>query len=72
MAPETMIMWRPSVIVYRNGWINIHPIWCDPQRRSRSHRDDRLGRLDLTDAGLLRRDRLVLDAAIAGKIPSQR
>ena len=33
------------------------------------HRDDRLGRLDLTDAGLLRRDRLVLDAALRRQIP---
>lgn len=33
------------------------------------HRDDRLGRLHLSDDGLLMRDRLVLDACLRRKIP---
>ncbi len=33
------------------------------------HQDDRLGRLALTDHGLLNRDRLVLDACLRRSIP---
>ena len=33
------------------------------------HRNDRLGRLALSDLGLLMRDRLVLDAALRRSIP---
>ena len=33
------------------------------------HRNDRLGRLALSDLGLLMRDRLVLDAALRRNIP---
>ena len=33
------------------------------------HREDRLGKLDLTDAGLLQRDHLVIDACLRRNIP---
>jgi acetoin utilization deacetylase AcuC-like enzyme len=46
---------RPELVLYNAG--------VDP------HRDDRLGRLCLSDAGLLARDRLVLEACLQRRIP---
>lgn len=46
---------RPDLVFFNAG--------VDP------HRDDRLGRLDLTDDGLFRRERLVLEACMARGIP---
>jgi acetoin utilization deacetylase AcuC-like enzyme len=46
---------RPHLVLYNAG--------VDP------HRDDRLGRLCLSDAGLLARDRLVLEACLQRRIP---
>jgi acetoin utilization deacetylase AcuC-like enzyme len=46
---------RPHLVLYNAG--------VDP------HRDDRLGRLCLSDAGLLARDRLVLEACHQRRIP---
>ncbi len=46
---------RPDLVVYQAG--------VDP------HRDDRLGRLALTDDGLVARDRFVAQACIARRIP---
>ncbi|MFN3288035.1 MAG: histone deacetylase [Sphingomonadaceae bacterium] len=46
---------RPDLILYQAG--------VDP------HRDDRLGRLALSDAGLLARDRMVMHTAIAHGVP---
>jgi acetoin utilization deacetylase AcuC-like enzyme len=46
---------RPDLVLYNAG--------VDP------HRDDRLGRLGLSDAGLLARDRLVLEACLRRRIP---
>ncbi|MBN8999929.1 MAG: histone deacetylase [Rhizobiales bacterium] len=46
---------RPDIVFYNAG--------VDP------HRDDRLGRLSLSDAGLARRDRLVIEAAVRRGIP---
>jgi acetoin utilization deacetylase AcuC-like enzyme len=46
---------RPDIVFYNAG--------VDP------HRDDRLGRLALTDAGLLARDRFVVGAARRRGIP---
>ena len=53
--PQLLDQCRPDLVMFNAG--------VDP------HRDDRLGRLDLTDAGLLRRDQLVLDAALRRNIP---
>lgn len=53
--PQLLDQHRPDLVLFNAG--------VDP------HRDDRLGRLDLTDAGLLRRDQLVLDAALRRNIP---
>ena len=53
--PQLLDQCRPDLVLFNAG--------VDP------HRDDRLGRLDLTDAGLLRRDQLVLDAALRRNIP---
>ena len=53
--PQWLDQHPPDLVIFNAG--------VDP------HRDDRLGRLDLTDAGLLRRDRLVLDAALRRQIP---
>ena len=46
---------KPQLVLYNAG--------VDP------HRDDRLGRLALSDQGLLMRDRLVLDACLRRNIP---
>ncbi len=46
---------RPDLVLYNAG--------VDP------HRDDRLGRLCLSDAGLLARDRLVLETCLQRRIP---
>ncbi|MCI4645431.1 MAG: histone deacetylase [Hyphomonadaceae bacterium] len=46
---------RPHLAFYNAG--------VDP------HRDDRLGLLDLTDAGLYRRDRMVVEACATGGVP---
>jgi acetoin utilization deacetylase AcuC-like enzyme len=46
---------KPQLVLFNAG--------VDP------HRDDRLGRLHLSDDGLLMRDRLVLDACLRRKIP---
>ena len=46
---------RPDLVLYNAG--------VDP------HRDDRLGRLCLSDAGLLARDRLVLESCLQRRIP---
>ncbi|NDD68999.1 MAG: histone deacetylase, partial [Synechococcaceae bacterium WB9_4xC_028] len=53
--PEQLDAIRPDLVLYNAG--------VDP------HRDDRLGRLALTDQGLLQRDRLVLDACLRRSIP---
>ena len=53
--PQWLDQHHPDLVLYNAG--------VDP------HRDDRLGRLDLSDAGLLMRDRLVLDAALRRNIP---
>ena len=46
---------QPDIVFYNAG--------VDP------HRDDRLGRLALTDDGLARRDRLVIDATLKARVP---
>ena len=46
---------RPQLVLYNAG--------VD------AHRDDRLGRLDLSDEGLMQRDRLVLDACLRRQLP---
>ncbi|MGC5195526.1 histone deacetylase, partial [Aphanothece microscopica RSMan92] len=46
---------QPDLVLYNAG--------VDP------HREDRLGRLCLTDQGLMNRDRLVLDACLRRRIP---
>ena len=46
---------RPNLVFFNAG--------VDP------HREDKLGRLDLTDQGLIRRDRFVLETCRAGAIP---
>ena len=48
--PELLDAIRPQLVLYNAG--------VD------AHRDDRLGRLDLSDEGLMQRDRLVLDACL--------
>ncbi len=53
--PQLLDRVRPELVIYNAG--------VDP------HRDDRLGRLALSDQGLLMRDRLVLDACLRRKIP---
>ena len=54
-VPELLDRIRPDLVLYNAG--------VDP------HRDDRLGKLDLSDAGLLQRDRLVIDACLRRNIP---
>lgn len=49
--PELLAQVRPDLVLYDAG--------VDP------HRDDLLGKLALSDAGLLRRDRYVIDACLA-------
>ena len=53
--PGVLDSLRPQLVLYNAG--------VDP------HRDDRLGRLALTDLGLLQRDHLVLDACLRRSIP---
>ena len=53
--PGVLDQIRPELVFYNAG--------VDP------HRNDRLGRLDLSDHGLLMRDRLVLDACLRRGIP---
>ena len=53
--PPLLDQIQPDLVLYNAG--------VDP------HRDDRLGRLDLSDHGLLMRDRLVLDACLRRGIP---
>jgi acetoin utilization deacetylase AcuC-like enzyme len=55
VLPDLMDAQRPDLVLYNAG--------VDP------HRGDRLGRLCLSDSGLLRRDHLVLDAALRRGIP---
>ena len=52
--PDLLDRFQPQLVLYNAG--------VDP------HRDDRLGRLALTDLGLLQRDHLVLDACLRRKI----
>lgn len=53
--PDVLDRLRPQLVLYNAG--------VDP------HRDDRLGRLALTDLGLLQRDHLVLDACLRRGVP---
>ncbi|OUW97266.1 MAG: histone deacetylase [Cyanobacteria bacterium TMED229] len=53
--PDVLDRIKPQLVLYNAG--------VDP------HRDDRLGRLALSDQGLLMRDRLVLDACLRRNIP---
>lgn len=53
--PQVLDQHQPDLVLFNAG--------VDP------HRDDRLGRLELSDAGLLMRDRLVLDASLRRSIP---
>ena len=53
--PERLDNLRPDLVLYNAG--------VDP------HREDRLGKLSLTDQGLLHRDRLVIDACLRRNIP---
>jgi acetoin utilization deacetylase AcuC-like enzyme len=53
--PNVLDEVKPQLVLFNAG--------VDP------HRDDRLGRLHLSDDGLLMRDRLVLDACLRRKIP---
>ena len=55
LLPALLDRVRPDLVFYNAG--------VDP------HRDDRLGRLSLTDAGLAARERLVLDAVRARGLP---
>ena len=54
--PDALDTIAPDLVLYNAG--------VDP------HRDDRLGRLALSDAGLNMRDRLVLDACLRRRIPT--
>ena len=53
--PELLDAIRPQLVLYNAG--------VD------AHRDDRLGRLNLSDEGLMQRDRLVLDACLRRRLP---
>ena len=53
--PDLLDHLKPDLVFYNAG--------VDP------HRDDKLGRLGLTDQGLLNRDRLVIDACLRRSIP---
>jgi acetoin utilization deacetylase AcuC-like enzyme len=55
VLPELLEQVRPELVLYNAG--------VDP------HRDDRLGRLALSDTGLLLRDRMVLEACLRRGIP---
>lgn len=54
-ALEQSFGWRPDLVLYQGG-VDVH-------------RDDRLGRLALTDAGIEARDRMVASAARAAGVP---
>ncbi|MDM7954661.1 MAG: histone deacetylase [Cyanobium sp. CZS 25K] len=53
--PDLLAQVQPDLVLYNAG--------VDP------HRDDRLGRLQLSDDGLYRRDWMVIDAALRRRIP---
>ena len=53
--PNLLDQVQPDLVLYNAG--------VDP------HQNDRLGRLDLTDSGLLQRDRLVIDACLRRRCP---
>ena len=53
--PSLLDRFKPELVLYNAG--------VDP------HRDDRLGRLCLSDLGLLQRDHLVFDACLRRQIP---
>jgi len=55
LLPELLEQVRPDLVLYNAG--------VDP------HRGDRLGRLCLSDIGLLQRERLVLEACLQRRIP---
>ncbi|MFN5193477.1 MAG: histone deacetylase [Cyanobacteriota bacterium] len=55
LLPELLEQVRPELVLYNAG--------VDP------HRNDRLGRLALSDQGLLQRDRLVLESCLRRRIP---
>ena len=55
LLPELLEQVQPQLVLYNAG--------VDP------HRDDRLGRLALSDTGLLLRDRMVLEACLRRSIP---
>ena len=55
VLPDLLDQVRPDLVLYNAG--------VDP------HRDDRLGRLCLSDNGLLQRDRLVIDACLRRGLP---
>jgi acetoin utilization deacetylase AcuC-like enzyme len=55
VLPDLLEQVRPDLVLYNAG--------VDP------HRGDRLGRLCLSDIGLLQRDRLVLEACLRRRIP---
>lgn len=55
LLPDLLSQVQPDLVLYNAG--------VDP------HRDDRLGRLSLSDAGLLQRDRLVLELCLRRGIP---
>jgi acetoin utilization deacetylase AcuC-like enzyme len=55
VLPELLEQVKPELVIYNAG--------VDP------HRDDHLGRLALSDTGLLLRDRMVLEACLRQRIP---
>jgi acetoin utilization deacetylase AcuC-like enzyme len=55
VLPDLIEQVQPDLVLYNAG--------VDP------HRGDRLGRLGLSDIGLLQRDRLVLEACLRRRIP---
>ncbi|SHO62681.1 Acetoin utilization deacetylase AcuC [Pseudoxanthobacter soli DSM 19599] len=55
IVPKAVVNHRPDIVFYLAG--------VDP------HRDDKLGRLALTDAGLVERDRFVIDAVREAGVP---
>jgi acetoin utilization deacetylase AcuC-like enzyme len=55
LLPDLLEQVQPQLVLYNAG--------VDP------HRDDRLGRLALSDTGLLLRDRMVLEACLRRGIP---
>jgi acetoin utilization deacetylase AcuC-like enzyme len=55
LLPDLLSQVRPDLVLYNAG--------VDP------HRDDRLGRLCLSDEGLLQRDRLVLELCLRQRLP---